>query len=188
MAPRKINIGCGLKRIPEYLGVDQIHASTVDLLAGAMHLPFRDNSVDSIAAHNVLEHVLDVYGVMYEFHRVLKPGGELWIRVPHGLGALYQPGHIHAFHKTSFSVFTQEATSSLESGKFFRVEREWISNRAIPFAAFLKRRFPWLYSHLVDATDYDGRERSRLPVGMRVELSVVLRKLDVQAGGSAIPR
>jgi ubiquinone/menaquinone biosynthesis C-methylase UbiE len=173
----KINVGCGLKRIPGYLGIDQYRAPSVDLLASAAQLPFCNESVDAVAAHNVLEHVIDVVETVHEFHRVLKAGGELWIRVPHGLDALYQPGHIHAFRKKSFHMFTEPATSSLESGAFFAVEREWISNRVIPFANFLKRRFPWIYWHLVDTSDYDGRERSRLPVGMRTELSVVMTKL-----------
>lgn len=173
----KANVGCGMKRIPGYLGLDMYRGDQVDILASAERLPFRDNSIDALAAHNVLEHVIDVVKTVHEFHRVLKPGGELWIRVPHGLGALYQPGHIHAFRKTSFNIFYQPATSSLQSGQYFTLGKEWISNRAIPFAAFLKRRVPWLYNRLVDTTDYDQRERSKLPVGMRIELSVILRKV-----------
>jgi len=45
--------------------------------------PFKDNSVDEILCSHVLEHLyVPIYEVMKEFHRILKPGGKLIIKLP----------------------------------------------------------------------------------------------------------
>lgn len=45
-------------------------------------LSFRDESFDFVTAIAILEHVFDVYGLLEECRRVLKPGGSLVIEVP----------------------------------------------------------------------------------------------------------
>jgi len=47
------------------------------------HLPFEDNSQDSILASHVLEHIGNYREVLAEWYRVLKEGGFLVICVPH---------------------------------------------------------------------------------------------------------
>lgn len=175
----RVNIGCGLNPIPGYLNVDHRAGPGVDVVWNVEDIPWpwHDETFDVVAAHSVFEHVWDLVPIVHECHRVLKPGGILWIRVPHGIGAIYQVGHIHAFNKNSFHLFTAKADASLEAGEYFRMEARWISNRAIPLAATLKRRLPRLYRRLVDNSDYDHRERSKLPIGMRIEISFVLRKV-----------
>src|SRR3954470_71070 len=79
-----VNLGCGGMRIPGTLGVDQVNVGATDVIADleAPALPFRAGTVEAIHVYHVLEHV-DFVRLMDEFHRVLRPGGLLHIRVPH---------------------------------------------------------------------------------------------------------
>lgn len=45
--------------------------------------PFPDNHFDQVLALDVLEHLADPLGAAREAHRILRPGGELRVRVPH---------------------------------------------------------------------------------------------------------
>ncbi len=45
-------------------------------------LPLQDNSVDVLSSLNVIEHVFDIYSLISEFHRVLRPGGHCMFQVP----------------------------------------------------------------------------------------------------------
>lgn len=48
------------------------------------HLPYADNSVDEVHAIHLIEHFnrLEVDDILREWHRVLKPGGELALECP----------------------------------------------------------------------------------------------------------
>lgn len=54
----------------------------VDLLADIARLPFPDASIDGVICTSVLEHVADAGACLREIHRVLKPGGGVYITVP----------------------------------------------------------------------------------------------------------
>lgn len=45
--------------------------------------PFDDNSADHISAMHVVEHLKDLVSFMNECHRILKPGGYLYLETPH---------------------------------------------------------------------------------------------------------
>lgn len=49
----------------------------------AHHVPFADNTFDRIAIVDFLEHIDDDAHFVSELHRIIKPGGELIINVPH---------------------------------------------------------------------------------------------------------
>lgn len=72
-----------------YVGVDLGIGDTawdyagLDALADLMALPFRDCTFDGCLNIVTLEHVRDPARVIEELHRVLKPGGELLLIVPH---------------------------------------------------------------------------------------------------------
>jgi SAM-dependent methyltransferase len=44
--------------------------------------PFKDNSVDIIIANQILEHTKDIFWIMHNVSRILKPGGFLLVGVP----------------------------------------------------------------------------------------------------------
>jgi SAM-dependent methyltransferase len=45
----------------------------------AMRLPFADNSFDGVFSSNMLEHAPDMYAVLDEIERVLRPNGWAWV-------------------------------------------------------------------------------------------------------------
>lgn len=83
---RKIEIGCGANPQPGYIhldarplrGVDIVHDFSKDVL------PFEDNSVGEVLSNHSIEHVSyrALPFVLKEWHRVLAPGGRLFLRTP----------------------------------------------------------------------------------------------------------
>jgi len=76
-------------------------------------LPLGDESIDLIIANQFLEHVRDVYWVLHEASRVLKPGGHLLVGVPNlaslhnrillGLGRQPSSMKVHSAHIRGFT-------------------------------------------------------------------------------------
>ena len=86
----KLNIGAGNTTIEGYTPIDIANGQD------ARRLGYADNSCDEVYASHILEHFgnAEVAGVLAEWVRVLKPGGELRIAVPDVLRitAAYQAG------------------------------------------------------------------------------------------------
>ncbi len=53
-----------------------------DILASAERIPVEDASFDAILCTQVLEHLAEPWSVLEEFHRVIRPGGKIWITAP----------------------------------------------------------------------------------------------------------
>jgi ubiquinone/menaquinone biosynthesis C-methylase UbiE len=87
MHEHKINIGCGELTKDGYVNID-LHPEEYPgkgiLGADALHLPFKDESIDEIYMSHFLEHLtyLNVDLGMREWRRVLKIGGKIIIIVP----------------------------------------------------------------------------------------------------------
>jgi len=108
----KLNLGCGSDYRQGYVNVDRI-PGVADVVhdLNVFPYPWPDNSADEIVARHVLEHLEDIRKVMDELWRILKPGGQLLIYVPHfsHFQALTHPEHRHAFHYNSFQMFTPQS-------------------------------------------------------------------------------
>jgi len=79
----KLNYGCGMRVLPDYINVDVRGNPGVDVVIDdSKPLPFRDSSVDYIFCDNVLEHVKDLGFVLGEFFRVCKDGALIEVIVP----------------------------------------------------------------------------------------------------------
>lgn len=81
-----LDLGCGdEKQVPEAIGIDsQEAASAADLIIDIEKdgIPYGANEVDAIYARMFAEHV-DAAELLAECYEVLKPGGELYLTVPH---------------------------------------------------------------------------------------------------------
>lgn len=105
----KLNVGAGYTKIDGFVNIDSVQTGIIDYVMDIEKepLPFEDNSVDEILAHEVLEHLSDLIFPMNEMHRVLKPEGILWGKVPASYsGAVADPTHKRVFVKRSFDYFT----------------------------------------------------------------------------------
>jgi len=104
-SPIIINIGCGRRRMAGAIGIDHVALPTVDIVADIEHgLPFlADASVDIVIADSILEHVENFAELMREIHRVLKPDGELRVKVPHFSNPHYYSDYTH---RRFFGLYT----------------------------------------------------------------------------------
>jgi SAM-dependent methyltransferase len=53
-----------------------------DIVAPAHDIPVNASSFDAVVCTQVLEHVAEPWLVLEEFHRVIRPGGRLWLTTP----------------------------------------------------------------------------------------------------------
>jgi SAM-dependent methyltransferase len=85
--PLKLDIGCGTKKQPGFLGVDQYAMPGVDKVFDVRKTPWpwKDGSVDEVYCSHFLEHLtgMERIAFMNELWRVLIPGGKAMIVVPH---------------------------------------------------------------------------------------------------------
>jgi SAM-dependent methyltransferase len=85
-----LQIGARGKKIgPNWVSVDLYDKSPIiDYHYDLRSLGFPDGSFDACVCNAILEHVDDPPKAISELHRVLKPGGRVWVEVP-----LNQPYH-----------------------------------------------------------------------------------------------
>ena len=142
--PLLVHIGCGEIDSPDFVNVDaqpypHVHHIRDDITDLSM---FADASVDLVYMCHVLEHVhrKEIFGVLGEFRRVLKPGGVLRIAVPDFdlLIAMYEDigrdpdgiiapllgSHANAYD-IHYWVFTERSLTSILLKAGFSVVRKW---------------------------------------------------------------
>ena len=103
---RILDVGCGVNKHPGAIGIDVNPRSGADVLCNLDHFPypFRDNSFDELRAVHVIEHVSDVVRTMEEFHRLVRPGGTVYIATPHYTDFSSFCDPTHRWHLNSFSL------------------------------------------------------------------------------------
>jgi SAM-dependent methyltransferase len=106
---KKLNIGCGMKKLPGWINVDfneRFHPDLVwDITKRSV---FEPDTVDEIYCDNVMEHIPDFISPMREFHRILKPGGRIRIIVPHFTSVFWDiPSHRRPFGYYTFHHFSK---------------------------------------------------------------------------------
>ncbi len=105
-----LDIGCGRKKLPGSIGLDQLHLPGVDIVADlGKTLPFKDGEFDVIYSNQVLEHVDNLIGLVEEINRILKPGGMLVAHVPYfrSSWASIDPTHVRQFTINTMNYFVR---------------------------------------------------------------------------------
>lgn len=83
--PARLNLGCGFDRREGYLNVDLHDFHAPDLVADITNLEMLPaGAFEEVLAQDVLEHLprAKIAATLIEWHRLLKPGGVLSLRVP----------------------------------------------------------------------------------------------------------
>lgn len=108
---RCIDLGCGKKKLPGYIGIDVRKFDEVEVVLDLEKdtLPFKDNSIDAMNCEQVLEHLecKGLFHIIDECWRVLKPEGFIRITVPRfpcGVSVLH-PDHKRFFMPDTFGFF-----------------------------------------------------------------------------------
>jgi len=112
-----LNIGSGSKSIrPDVIDVDMYPYSNVNFLSDALAIPIRDNSVDAIVCESLIEHLKEPRRLVGEMHRILKPGGKIYIIAPFMLGFHSSPNDFYRWTDQGlmqlFGVFKDKRVSS----------------------------------------------------------------------------
>lgn len=107
----KINLGCGDKRVPGFVGVDRHRTAAVELVCDVERsLPFRDSTIEAIHLDNLIEHVLDITALLRELVRVGRSGARITIVTPHfsSLASWMDPTHLHHLSYGSMGHYEHE--------------------------------------------------------------------------------
>ena len=121
----KLNLGCGQFKKEGYINLDVSELSKPDIIHDLDDIPypFEENSFCSIEADHVLEHLKDPFRVMKELYRLLKPGGKVYIKVPHFSRAMSHPQHKSGFDATFSRYFDDKFVGGYTGVKFICEKR-----------------------------------------------------------------
>lgn len=139
----KVNFGASGFNKEGYINVDIRSSTNPDVVhdLDVFPYPFEDNSVDEVTLVHVLEHLNKPFEVMKELHRLLKPGGKLYIAVPH-----FSRGFTHAEHEHGFDVtFPYYFRNDLYPEQFYGVQFELVSMRLNWLSQIMRRYLPKLF-------------------------------------------
>lgn len=109
----RLYLGAGQKRLAGYTHVDVVAGDGIDLAhdLNERPWPWEDDSIAMITAEDVVEHLeIDLMTFCNEAWRVMKPGGELFIRTPHHQGdsSWIDPTHRWHLNEQSFDYLDPE--------------------------------------------------------------------------------
>ena len=103
--PLKLHLGCGNQRIAGYVNCD-LHPTTATerVFDCTTPWPFADDCASTIYSSHHLEHLIDFKTFFREAHRVLRPDGNLQIRVPYGghRAAYWDIEHVRPWYAETF--------------------------------------------------------------------------------------
>lgn len=115
----------------DYVASDyDLSAHEGDVQIDLQNIAFPDESIDVLLTPHVLEHVPDTDRALDEIHRVLKPGGHMFLQVPLQVGATRVPPEpeFHADNTPVFFNFGWDLTHRLRDHGFtvdVLVTEEW---------------------------------------------------------------
>lgn len=109
---RTLDVGCGINKLQGAIGIDRNPRTRADVLCDLDHFPypFRDSSFQRLQAIHVIEHLSDVIRSMEEFHRLVSPGGTVFLATPHytDFSSFCDPTHRWHLNSFSFRYFGQD--------------------------------------------------------------------------------
>ncbi len=142
---KMLNAGAGLRDLSspvdgELVNQDiphSLHNGNIHIYSPIHDIPVADGHFDGVICNAVLEHVANPVEVVREIHRVLKPGGYLYLVVP-----FLQPEHLDP---TDFQRYTKDGLRKLVTDEGFEVVKlEGVHSVYTTLAWIVES---WLQSH-----------------------------------------
>ena len=141
----KINIGAGDVKLEGYVTLDYDSATNPDHVVNVEvdRFPFEDDTVETVVAHHILEHLGDGYfHCLQELYRVCKHGAIIDIRVPHHRHESFaaDPTHrrpitvmgLKLFSKKFNKYCREEGFASSRLGDYYGVDFEILDYQYVP--------------------------------------------------------
>lgn len=99
-----LDVGCHNQWAKEYVkcnyvGIDILRDPKPNIRASATHLPFKDNSFDTVLLIDVIEHLLEPYSALLEAKRVARKKIILSVPEAKKANSLADPSHFYSFEK-----------------------------------------------------------------------------------------
>ena len=160
--PNRMNIdlGCGVEKRPGYLGVDRKLLTGVDVVADLeAPLPLRTSSIDRVYSKSVMEHLDKFESAMAELHRIVRPGGEIELRVPHFSSPLSFSDYTHrrffGYYSFDYFVPSAEQRSRRKVPDFYTDFKFRIVSKRLEFVTYFRPLLPlyWLLQRLVNSSE-----------------------------------
>lgn len=149
-----LDLGCGLKKQPGALGVDNDPNVAPDLLhdLDSHPYPLPTGHFREVICQDVLEHVVDVGAFLREIHRVTRHGALVRIRTPHFSSwyAYNDPTHRHVLGYFALDRFTDSPDLPRRESLFRYRSRRILFSRLFRLTgiALLANAFPARYEQL----------------------------------------
>jgi predicted SAM-dependent methyltransferase len=146
---KKLNLGAGQYLKEGFINVDQFPLDGIDVVHNLTMFPypFDDTSADEIVAYDVIEHLPShvdgentVLRFVTECHRILIPGGTLFIQTPrYDAEFLYiDLSHVRGFHEKSFDFLDPDTEYGKTTGFYtkakFKVLCAILENKNLQFS------------------------------------------------------
>ncbi len=125
-----IDLGCGRSKVPGTIGIDMDPESDADIILDIDKepIPLEDNSVDKVRSSQFFEHLEDPFRVLREIYRILRPGGEIFIEVPHytshiahGFGHRQYYSHKELVRMLTYEISCEIVKAEITFYKSFRM-------------------------------------------------------------------
>ncbi len=134
-SPLVLDLGCGRRKHPGAIGMDNVFLETVDVVHDllAMPYPFASGCADEMIFSHVLEHFLiqEINLILDETYRILTSRGVVTISVPHAMSVAFpsDPTHKTAFTFQSWYYFTSDHRLSYykQLTPVWKIVRLWAS-------------------------------------------------------------
>lgn len=117
-----LNLGCGDDHHEDAVNVDNIESVNPDQLVDldSVPWPWDDDSVDTIRAYHVFEHLDDVDAALRESERILRRNGTLVVKWPVAMNQLSDDTHKHMW---TWKTPVNKTKNHWDSGVNLRVDR-----------------------------------------------------------------
>jgi ubiquinone/menaquinone biosynthesis C-methylase UbiE len=103
-------------------GLTEAKDAELPVLGDAGRLPFRSGAFDGAVLKDLLEHSPDALRVMTEIHRVLKPGGTIYVSVPDVKSKTFWDDYTH------IRPFNLRSLKSLLEDSGYSLQRTWYTS------------------------------------------------------------
>lgn len=117
----KLNLGCGGKKLPNYINVDAQAEAAPDVVLdiGREVFPWPDSSIDGVLAMHIFEHLppKEFFHCLKEIYRVCKPDAHLGVIVPHPRHDVFlnDPTHVHAITPDGMLLFSRKHAEAMRA-------------------------------------------------------------------------